>query len=794
MKNRFTLLFLSLFFSFTAINVYAHEDGVWDGVKNKDGSYVTGVLTASFDPFGLFNPEEKPYAPFPSNLGFFALDSAGNLLPPGDLTLNTPVVDPTNYGDPRVALNALDGFSLTEKWITGFSNNGSPDLSGALVGSYTNAVPGSIDPATVTTGQSVRMFEVTMSQFLFVTGIVRELTPGVDYVAVPASASQIAILPLKPLKERTSYMAVLTNDIRDTNGNDATPDRTYSFGKTSVPWVDENGNSTNPLFPDSFAGTLELVRQVIQSMELNAASFGIDPDDIVLAWTAQTQSVTRTLKTLRALAQPAPTTIAPTGYNTGDLVPGSPGAADVSIGVITIPYYAGIPSAENPIAPMTEFWRAAPGAYVPPFDQFGLDPTSTNITVANPIPVLTGMQTVPLLVSIPRGQAKPANGWPVVIFGHGITRSRMDMLGAADGFAAAGYAVVAMDFPMHGVSPDATPAFAPFWIENTPFAPIANERTFDVDYIDNVTFAPGPDGLIDPSGQNAFSAALTSMLTGRDTIRQGIADLSVLAVSISSMDFDGDGSPDTDGSNIAYAGQSWGGMHGTGFTAIEPLVTRSFLSVPGGSIARFAEASPVLGAIIKPGLAAAGIFPGTPEYESFFLVWQTVLDSADPINWAAEAAANTPILLQEVINDQVIPNFVPTSPLAGTEPMIKVMGLTAYSSTQQSATGLRAAGRFVPPATHGSWLDPSSSPPAFFEMQKQAVTFIGSFGGAVVVTDESTMVPVMQMQQAGAVADLSEKKVSGTDKKKSKPGTVRRKGKASWLEVNKRSSRLDRFE
>ena len=85
-------------------------------------------------------------------------------------------------------------------------------------------------------------------------------------------------------------------------------------------------------------------------MELNAAAYGIDPDDIVLAWTAQTQSITRTLKTLRALAQPAPTTIGPTGMNTSDLVPGSPGAADIYMGIITIPYYAGIPSAENPTA------------------------------------------------------------------------------------------------------------------------------------------------------------------------------------------------------------------------------------------------------------------------------------------------------------------------------------------------------------------------------------------------------------------------------------------------------------
>ena len=58
------------------------------------------------------------------------------------------------------------------------------------LGLMTMQSPGLIDPATVTTGQSVRMFEVTMSQFLFVTGIVRELTPGVEYVAVPASPAR----------------------------------------------------------------------------------------------------------------------------------------------------------------------------------------------------------------------------------------------------------------------------------------------------------------------------------------------------------------------------------------------------------------------------------------------------------------------------------------------------------------------------------------------------------------------------------------------------------------------------
>ena len=769
MNKRLVLLLLSLFLSLAAVNAYAHQEPA----TNKDGSIVTNVLTASFDPFG--QSSGRAVTPFPTNLGFFTTK---------DLTLDVAVEDPNNFSDPKVALNALDGFSLIEKWITGFAAN--------PTGAYDNNTPGLIDPLTVTTGQSVRMFEVTTSRFLFVTSIVRELTPGVDYVAVPASESQIAILPLKPLKEDTAYMAVLTNDIRDTEGNDATPDRTYNYGKTPVPWVDANGNSTNALFDNATAAQLELIRQIVQSMELNVAAVtDINPADIVLAWTAQTQSVTRTLKTLRAFAQPAPTQFFNTLKDTSAF--GGQGAADIYMGIITVPYYAGIPSEENPTAPLNTFWKAAPGAYVPPFDAFGLDPTSTNITIANPMPVLTGMQTVPLLVTIPKG-AKPANGWPIVIFGHGLTRSRRDVLGAADGFAAAGYAVVAMDFPMHGVSPDATPEFASFWVENTPFAPVANERTFDVDYINNTTGAPGPDGLIDPSGTHTIPVALSNMLVGRDGLRQGVTDLSVLALSIASMDFDGDNSADTDGSNIAYSGQSWGAMHGMDLSAIEPLVTRSFLSVGGGGISRMLEFSPTFRPGIRAGLATKGIYPGTADYELFFLVWQTIWDSADPINWAAEAAADTPILLHEVINDQVVPNAVPGAPLSGTEPLIKVMGLDAYSSTQQSAEGLRSAGRFVPPATHGSWLSPNlGSPAAFFEMQKQAATFIRSIGGAVIVTDESTMVPVVEAQSS-AVVDLTEKKGSKSAKQKNKRSLISRRGTVSRLERVKNNNQSDRLE
>ena len=714
MNKRLILLLLLSFSITTAVAAPVAP------ATNKDGSIVTGVLTAGYDP--LNNEGLGAVYPLPFNLLF--LDTT-------DLTLNPPVDDPNDFSDPRVALSAMDGFSTTEKWVTEFFGNAN------LLG---QRGPGQIDPASVIPGQSVRVFQVTTSGIVFVTGIVRELVPGVDYVAVAATESIIAIIPLKPLPELSSFMAVLTNDINDVDGNDATPDTTYFLTQRRTPWVDENGHSTYPLIPDANAQALEPQRQITQSMEAAAESAGVIRDDIILSWTVQTQSITPVLKNLRSIAKPAPTTVGPTGMNTSAI--GGAGIADIYAGIITLPYYLGVPSASNPIAPLTDFWTAAPGAYVPPFDTFGLDPTSTNVTYANPFPVLTDMQTVPLLMTVPNqasGHTRPAAGWPVVIFGHGLTGNRTHMLGVADTLALIGYAVVAIDFPLHGIVPE-DPQFAPLYIGNSPWMDVANERTFDVDYIDNATGAPGPDGITDPSGTHLFN--LQSMLTTRDNFRQGEADLSVLAVTIPSISYDGDALPDLDGSTVQYASLSLGSIIGAPFTAVEPMVNNAFLSVPMGGIARGLEASDEIGPRIRAGLAAAGIEPGTADYELFFTVFQTVLDSADAINWSVEAAGFNNILLHEVIGDTVFPNYVLTAPLSGTEPMIKAMGLESYSGTQSNPGGLDAAGRFLPPASHPSLVSPASSPAATVEMQKQMASFIATRGTAVVVEDASTMVPV----------------------------------------------------
>ena len=681
---------------------------------NPDGTPTTDVITANFDP-------SNGVLPFPINL---------LLSGSGDLTLNIPVSDPTDFGDPQVALNALDGFSTVSPWTFTFSDP--------------------VDPATITPGNSVRLFQV---QFVFgtiaVQQVVTELVPGQDYVATVAgtdpSGRTVAIVPLRPLEEMTGYMAVVTNAVQDAEGNPATPSQTYFLTKRTDPLVTEGGVSTEPLLDNETAQALEPLRQLVNAQEAAAEAVGIARDDIVLSWSATTQSITPVLNVVRSTLSATSSNLAPTGLTTADVLPpgASPGIANLFIGVVELPYFLGVPSAENPTAPLNQFWEASPGNYIPPFDELGLDPTSTNITVANPIPVERDRQTVPVLVTVPNqfsGQVKPAGGWPVVIFQHGITGNRSQALALADTMASIGVVVVSMDLPLHGITQtnpmDPTQPLAALYVDNTPFGPIANERTFDLDLQDNASGAPGPDGNIDSSG--AYFINLQSLLTARDNLRQGQVDLSTLALNVPFMDINGDGVSDFDGSNISFVGLSLGSIVGTGFLAVEPTVNNAVLSVPGGGIANLLAASQTFGPVIRAGLQQAGVEPDSPEFFQFLGAAQQVVDSADPINWSTVAVQDNSILLHEVIGDTVVPNSVPGAPLSGTEPMIRIMGLDTITATTQSAAGIRGATRFSV-GSHGSLLDPSANPATTAEMQGQAASLIATGGTTVIVNDASVI-------------------------------------------------------
>jgi pimeloyl-ACP methyl ester carboxylesterase len=351
------------------------------------------------------------------------------------------------------------------------------------------------------------------------------------------------------------------------------------------------------------------------------------------------------------------------------------------------------------------------------------------------VPVATSTQLVPVVMTIPNsrsGRTKPAAGWPIVIYQHGITRNRTDVFAIAGTLAAQGYAAVAIDLPLHGITDTANP----FYIGNTPFAQLgATERTFDLDFQDNATGATGPDGAIDPSG--TWFINLSSLLTSRDNLREGAADLFELAHAIPSMHISA--GTDFDAARIAFVGQSLGSIVGTTFLSIDPNVNTGVMSVPGGGIARLLDGSPTFGPRIRAGLEAAGVEPGTPDYDAFMGAAQTAVDSGDPINFNLPSAAGKRILMQEVVGggdvppDQVIPNSVPGAPLSGTEPLIAAYGLAPVGQTTQNPDGIRGATRFLQ-GEHGSLLDPTDFPLATAEMQGEMASMVVSGGAAVQVT------------------------------------------------------------
>jgi len=645
-----------------------------------------------------FNPSEG-ILPFPSNLLF-----TGST----DGTLNIPVADPGNLADPRVALNALDGFSTIAPITTTFSDT--------------------LDPATVTAGTTIRVFEVSaINPFLnpgtdapfTVTGVQGELTPGVDYTVnlSPLDPNQmtVVIVPLRPLKPKTHYLVVLTNGIRGVDGFAPLPDSTYILARGDRPLVDALGNSLFHNLSNAEAQTLEPIRRMVNSQEDAAATQGIDKNSIVLSWTFMTQAIEDVLTEVRNNTAFQGATILATGLDTADLGLGLPGIAAIHAGTLQVPYYL------DSTAPLSGRWQASGGS---------------EVTRYQPTPVATQAITIPVLVTVPNtrsGHSKPDSGWPVVIFQHGVTQNRTNLFAVADTLAAAGFVGIAIDLPLHGITETSHPFYTTV------------ERTFDLDVVNNVTDAPGADGIIDNSGTHFIN--LASLLTSRDNFRQGVADLFHLTVALPALDMDGDAIADLDASRAHLVGHSLGGMVGGTFLGLEDRVAAATLAMVGGGIAKLLDASPSYGPLIEEGLEAKGVIKGTPEYEAFLTAAQTVVDSGDPINYAAAAAEAHPIHMIAVIGgagllpDQVIPNSVADAPLSGTEPLARIMPLTAIDATIQDPAGIRGIVRFTA-GEHRSFLSPLPSPAATLEMQAEMASFMAADGTTLVITNPDVVQPV----------------------------------------------------
>ncbi len=634
-----------------------------------------------------------------------------------DGTLNIPITENDPQESVKTALNALDGFSTVTPISTGFT--------------------GALDPATITPA-AVRMFEVRLSRLGgAVVSIESELTYGVDFVATLSSVDTenqtLAIVPLEPLEPKTSYYIVVTNSLKDTAGDSVGSSPTYTLLKDpSVTYVDENGASTLPGVPDDSAATLEILRQLVTASEFTADFEYEDlaAINIVVGWSFTTQSIgdvlTQVRDDIRAGEIPASALV--------DSTTDSPfAAADIYVGTVDVPYYLTAASGANDPTPLATFWQGAGGSHLTRF---------------NTTAIASSTQTIPLMLSLPKS-AMPADGYPIVVYQHGITTNRATMLAVADAFAGAGIAVAAIDMPLHGLTgleTDGTAAFK-----------TANERTFDIDLVTqnmagSIT-AAAPDGVIDSSGRHYIN--LTSLLTSRDNIRQSIADLFSLTYAIEGLTA---GTATFDSSRIYFLGHSLGAIVGGTFTALESNVRDAVFAFGAGGIAKVLDGSAAFGPEIAAGLAAAaGITKGTPSFESFLGAAQTVIDSGDPVNYASTLATKAQgILYFEIAgdgtpgtSDLVVPNTVPDAlaaisspatvqaPLAGTEPLMTLLGLT-QAATSQSGSDLKHSVKFTS-GDHASILSPAADAAVTTEMQTEMATFIATDGATLNITDATSI-------------------------------------------------------
>ncbi len=399
-------------------------------------------------------------------------------------------------------------------------------------------------------------------------------------------------------------------------------------------------------------------------------------------------------------------------------------------------------------------------------------------------------QRLPVTFVLPRGPV-PANGFPVVIWGHGLSNHRRHMLALANGLARRGIASVAIDFATFGMRADPT---------------------------DTTTLEPGtyrgPDGIGDRLEYNAeaFFGHLTSIVQFRDNMRQTVLDLVQLRRLIGNASIDlsyiadeyAGIAPTFDTAHIGYAGDSLGGLIGTVFSAVAPDIDPVLLNVPGGGMfTTIAPDAPII-------YASVGILPsasfGAPtgepsdRFHPVMQLAQLAADPADPATFArfvtrpADGSRGHDVWMVESLWDEIISN-------RSTELLAREMGLAQLLPAATPIDGLASAsgplhanlpmgatGAYFQqaPSTHGANIAgrggvrsyvipfPSASEPRFqmvahpYRIRQPIVAyqerigefFVSAFAGSTSISSTG-IEPIDDMDDDGWTAD--EERTGGTD-------------------------------
>jgi dienelactone hydrolase len=264
---------------------------------------------------------------------------------------------------------------------------------------------------------------------------------------------------------------------------------------------------------------------------------------------------------------------------------------------------------------------------------------------------------------VPKGPM-PANGWPVVVFQHGMGGQRGDCLSIANSLAHAGWATAAIEVVEHGTRGD-----------DAGFRGDSKS-----DYKRSTASYQGPDGFTDKDSSggnfppNQMFGSLYRIAGMRDQFKQSAIDHTTLArILKASPSLDGLAiggvAPKIDGAKIAYLGDSLGGIIGALTAGIEPSHSAYVLDVPGAGI--FTEVAPGAPKIYQLLKTAGALFYGfdhaqLPPWHPVLQLFQHIMDGGDPMSVAGTVenpvaiGSSTPsprnVLLVEVLADELVSN------------------------------------------------------------------------------------------------------------------------------------------
>lgn len=514
-------------------------------------SLAASPLGQEYRTYALFNLDSRAESPFPSDWHTI-VDHTQNTRHRVNLTtLNCQVSDCEDLD----VINTLDGFNLQPRLSIPFS--------------------GAIDVNTVTS-ETVRLVSLGSA----VPG--QDSMPwgtevGIDQVVWDTFTNTLHVESDALLGQHTRFALIVTRGIRDANGLPVKA--TDEFRRfLTIPRI---------------AYKLALVEAMWAAWRA-----GVNPGDIVVASVFTTQSATAILEKIRdqirdATPDPADFLLGSNGERTVFSRSEVTGITLSQQTKVSPPAFTstGLPlslvgSAVSGIAfgkYRSPDYEVHPGEYIP----------AVGTRTGTPEPFLAN--DIYFNLFLPSGP-QPANGWPVVIFGHGGAGGNQNKdtttLNVVSSMANYGIATIAINAVGFGFGPLSTLTVSR--TAGSPVTLLAGGRGMDQD----------GNGTIDG---NEGLAALPpkSIVTFSDGFRQTAVDLMQLVRIIQvGVDVDGNGLPDLDASRIAYLGSSLGAGYGTVFLGVEPDVPAAVLVAPFDPVPAVRLAPAFRGTVVGSILAA----------------------------------------------------------------------------------------------------------------------------------------------------------------------------------------------